>query len=104
VAFGPGKHLRALREQVGWTQAEVADLAGIDVVELSRFESGGGDPRSATIDRIAAVLGAALWPGAAPTTQRPDLGESTRRVVRSGAPRREGNGGARGERLEVRRP
>lgn len=49
--------LRALREQKGISQAELARLTGIAPAQLSRYEVGRSIPRSDVISRIAQALG-----------------------------------------------
>lgn len=50
--------LRAIRIQRGMSLTDVADAMGIDVSQVSRFESGGTNPTFATVRRYAkAVMG-----------------------------------------------
>lgn len=50
--------LRAIRIQRGMSLTDVADVMGIDVSQVSRFESGGTNPTFATVRRYAkAVMG-----------------------------------------------
>ena len=47
------------RQQVGWTQAELARRAGIRVETLNRIETGKHSPSVATIEKIDTALRAA---------------------------------------------
>lgn len=47
-----------LREQLGLTQAELAEKCGIDQGDISRIERGSVSPTSRTLQRIAEALGA----------------------------------------------
>ncbi len=47
---------RAARALLGWTQAELAERAGVKVLVLRRFETGATDPRASTRDRIEKAL------------------------------------------------
>lgn len=49
--------LRAWREYLGFTQAEVADKAGITQAALSQMESGESKLRKATRIKLAAAMG-----------------------------------------------
>jgi len=78
-------HIRQLREELGWTQKDLAKHARIDQADLSRIERGGTDPRWSTVNRIITALGETLEP--APTTTRPALTAETRETIRKTAPR-----------------
>ncbi len=49
-------HLRERRFELGLTQHEVADAAGISLSEISRFASGADTPNLPTLRKLAAVL------------------------------------------------
>jgi len=49
--------LRELREQSDLTQAQLAALSNVPQPELSRFESGKGNPTLATLAKISSALG-----------------------------------------------
>lgn len=51
----PGE-LRAKREMLGITQADVARMAGISQSMIARIEAGSVDPRVSTLGKIVAVL------------------------------------------------
>jgi len=52
-----GKRIAEQRKKVGVSRQELANLANIDVSNLSRIENGSGNPGFYTIIRIAACLG-----------------------------------------------
>jgi DNA-binding XRE family transcriptional regulator len=51
-----GDMVRERRRELGLTQAEVAELAGITQPALSRIEGGGGVPTLAMLHRIARAM------------------------------------------------
>jgi len=48
----------ALREKHGLTQAQLAELSGIDQGDISRIERGTTSPTARTLQRVADALGA----------------------------------------------
>jgi predicted transcriptional regulator len=82
MAFDLAAHIRQLRDELGWTQQELARRAHIDQGDLSRIESGSTDPRWSTVNRIINALGETLHADAAPTTLRPALTAETRAEIR----------------------
>ena len=52
-----GRHLRALRQQRGLSQEEVAERAGVHVTYLSGVERGHRNPSLKIVRRIALGLG-----------------------------------------------
>ena len=60
LAFDLGVQVRALREQRGWSQQELARRAGTSQPAIARLEAGGVDPRLATLQRLGRVLDADL--------------------------------------------
>ena len=50
-------NVRKYRKALGWTQGDLADLTAIPQPRISVVESGQGDPKQSTIDRIADALG-----------------------------------------------
>lgn len=89
MAFDLGTHIRHLREELGWTQEDLAKRARVDQADLSRIERGGTDPRWSTVNRIIDALGETLEPSVAPTTTRPALTAETRETIRRTAPTRQ---------------
>lgn len=82
MSFDLATHIRQLREDLGWTQEELARRAHIDQADLSRIERGGTDPRWSTVNRIIDALGETFELTVAPTTIRPVLTAQTREVIR----------------------
>lgn len=52
----PGR-VRALREQLSWTQAELAVIAGLAVITVRQIETGKRSPSLTTASKLAAALG-----------------------------------------------
>lgn len=52
----PGGSIRERRIDLGWTQAELADRAGVAQADISRIENGRLDARWSTIHRLSAAL------------------------------------------------
>lgn len=104
VAFDLATHIRQLREELGWTQEDVATRAHIDQADLSRIERGGTDPRWSTVNRIINALGESHELAAAPTTIRPALTAETREALRRAAPaRRQRSQAMNQEKLAIKR-
>ncbi len=78
MSFDLATHIRQLREELGWTQEDLAKRAHIDQGDLSRIERGGTDPRWSTVNRIINALGETFSLTSAPTTIRPALTAETR--------------------------
>lgn len=55
-----GRRVRRLREARGWTQAKLADEAGLAQAQVSRIESGENAPGLPVAVRLASVLGVDL--------------------------------------------
>ncbi len=55
-----GEQLRRLREQRGWTQAQLAERAGVDRVSIARYETAARAPDFETACRLADALGVKL--------------------------------------------
>lgn len=53
-----GRRLRELREAKGWSQAQLADEAGMLYQNIARIERGESEPVWSTALRLAAALGA----------------------------------------------
>jgi predicted transcriptional regulator len=81
MSFDLATHIRRLREELGWTQEELARRAHIDQADLSRIERGATDPRWSTVNRIINALGETFELSAAPTTLRPALSADTRQAI-----------------------
>jgi transcriptional regulator with XRE-family HTH domain len=57
-AFGP--RLRALRQRRGWTQAQLAERAGMHPQSVVKLEAGDREPAWSTLWTLAAALGVGL--------------------------------------------
>jgi len=57
-----GERLRAARQKVGMTQADVANLAGMNLANYGKIERGKGNPTLDSLVRLAGVMG--IDPGA----------------------------------------
>jgi ribosome-binding protein aMBF1 (putative translation factor) len=55
-----GRSVRNLRDRQGWTQTELARVAGMTQPAVARFEAGGTVPTIPVLDRLARALGADL--------------------------------------------
>ena len=51
-----GERLASLRRERGLTQASLAERAGVNVVQLRRYEAGGTEPTLGSIRRLAVAL------------------------------------------------
>lgn len=58
---GLGRAVRALRRSKGWTQARLAEEAGVGRDAVVKLERGAREPRPATLERVGGVLGADLF-------------------------------------------
>lgn len=65
---GFGGRLKALREGAGFTQADLAERAGLNSFTVSKIEQGLRDPNWTTAMKLAAALGVncLAFEGAAP--------------------------------------
>lgn len=52
----PGDSIRERRIELGWTQAELAERAGVSQADISRLENGRLDARWSTMRRLSAAL------------------------------------------------
>lgn len=50
------RQIRAARALLGWSQAALAEAAGLSLAALNNAERGVTDPRKSTIDKIEAAL------------------------------------------------
>lgn len=60
--------LIAARKRRGWTQAEVADAAGMKQSAVARLESGDRDPQMSTVLAVAQALGISIRVGSQTVT------------------------------------
>lgn len=60
LAYELGRTVRGLREQRGWSQSQLATVAGMTQSAVARFEAGGTIPSLPVLDRLAHALDAEL--------------------------------------------
>src|SRR3954465_14681076 len=60
LAYELGRSVRALREENGWSQTELARRTGMTQSAIARFESGGTVPTLPVLERLAHALGVEL--------------------------------------------
>lgn len=60
IAVRIGRNIAARRRELGRTQADVAEMVGMDTVSLSRIERGVVTAGIPTLDKLADVLGVPL--------------------------------------------
>ncbi|WP_182908215.1 helix-turn-helix domain-containing protein [Microbispora sp. H13382] len=58
LAYELGKTIRAMRETRGWSQSDLARVAGMTQSAVARFEAGGTVPTLPVIERLASALDA----------------------------------------------
>jgi ribosome-binding protein aMBF1 (putative translation factor) len=62
--------IRARREELGWSQRQLAERAGMTQPGVARFEAGGTTPTLPLLERLASALGLTLIISLAPTDRR----------------------------------
>jgi HTH-type transcriptional regulator / antitoxin HipB len=62
--------IRSRREELGWSQRQLAERAGMTQPGIARFESGGTTPTLPLLERLAAALGLTLQVRLAPAGRR----------------------------------
>jgi len=60
LAFELGEQVRGMREERGWSQRELAELAGMTQPAIARFEAGGTTPTLPILERIATAFDTTL--------------------------------------------
>ncbi|MCO6004435.1 helix-turn-helix domain-containing protein [Actinoallomurus purpureus] len=60
LSYELGCSVRALREDKGWSQTELARRTGMTQSAVARFESGGTVPTLPVLERLAHALGVEL--------------------------------------------
>jgi len=58
--------IRARREELGWSQRQLAERAGMTQPGVARFEAGGTTPTLPLLERLASALGLTLTISLAP--------------------------------------
>jgi HTH-type transcriptional regulator / antitoxin HipB len=71
LRFELAEAVRARREELGWSQRQLAERAGMSQPGIARFEAGGTTPTLPMLDRIASALGLRLT-----VTLAPDVPQS----------------------------
>ena len=59
-ATGLNQALRSRRKELGWTQQELGQRAGLAAKHVSRIENGTHEPRVSTLFALASALGLEL--------------------------------------------
>src|SRR5215469_14643230 len=62
--------IRARRAELGWSQRQLAERAGMTQPGIARFEAGGTTPTLPLLERLASALGLTLTISLAPTERR----------------------------------
>lgn len=62
--------IRARREELGWSQRQLAERAGMTQPGVARFEAGGTTPTLPLLERLASALGLAVTVSFAPADRR----------------------------------
>jgi HTH-type transcriptional regulator / antitoxin HipB len=62
--------VRLRREELGWSQRQLAERAGMTQPGIARFEAGGTTPTLPLLERLAAALGLTLNVSLAPAGRR----------------------------------
>jgi ribosome-binding protein aMBF1 (putative translation factor) len=63
IEYELGRSVRMLREERGWSQAQLARAAGMTQSAVARFEAGGTVPTLPVLGRLADALGVELTVG-----------------------------------------
>ena len=70
LAYQLGRAVRELRERHDWSQAQLANAAGMTQSAVARFEAGGTVPTLPVLERLAHALDVELAPGRGATPPR----------------------------------
>jgi HTH-type transcriptional regulator/antitoxin HipB len=62
--------VRSRREELGWSQRQLGERAGMTQPGIARFEAGGTTPTLPLLERLAAALGLTLQVSLAPVGRR----------------------------------
>jgi len=62
--------VRTRREELGWSQRQLAERAGMSQPGIARFEAGGTTPTLPLLERLAAALGLTLTVSLTPAGRR----------------------------------
>src|SRR5216684_3386494 len=70
LRFELAEAVRARREELGWSQRQLAERAGMTQPGIARFEAGGTTPTLPLLERLAAALGLTLNVSLEPAERR----------------------------------
>jgi HTH-type transcriptional regulator/antitoxin HipB len=70
LRFELGEAVRLRREELGWSQRQLADRAGMTQPGIARFEGGGTMPTIPVLERLAEALGLRLTVALSPVDRR----------------------------------
>jgi ribosome-binding protein aMBF1 (putative translation factor) len=70
LRFELAEAIRSRREELGWSQRQLAERAGMTQPGIARFEAGGTTPTLPLLERLAAALGLTLQVRLAPAERR----------------------------------
>jgi transcriptional regulator with XRE-family HTH domain len=70
LRFELGEAVRARREELGWSQRQLAEHAAMTQPGVARFEAGGTTPTIPVLERLADALGLRLTVTLAPGERR----------------------------------
>jgi HTH-type transcriptional regulator/antitoxin HipB len=71
LRFELAEAVRARREELGWSQRQLAERAGMTQPGVARFEAGGTTPTIPVLERLAHALGLQLTVTLGPDQRRP---------------------------------
>jgi transcriptional regulator with XRE-family HTH domain len=90
-----GARLRELRTEAGWTQAVLAERAGLEANSIARLERGEREPSWRTVVALVEALGVSVESFLKPPAKRPPAGPGR---PPKGKPRPKGRGRKKGGR------
>jgi HTH-type transcriptional regulator / antitoxin HipB len=70
LSYELAEAIRARREELGWSQRQLAEHAGMTQPGIARFEAGGTTPTLPLLERLASALGLTLTVTLAPAERR----------------------------------
>ncbi len=70
LRFELAEAVRARREELGWSQRQLAERAGMTQPGVARFEAGGTTPTFPLLERLADALGLTLAVSLEPAARR----------------------------------
>jgi transcriptional regulator with XRE-family HTH domain len=70
LRFELAETVRSRREELGWSQRQLAERAGMTQPGVARFEAGGTNPTIPVLERLAGALGLQLTIALGPDERR----------------------------------